>query len=158
VSGSEALSTLAEVAIGLAGFSGIATALRGSQLHPADVWRTLALLVISFLVLFLSLVPYAFIAFGFGDSTLWRVSSAFGFILLPASGIPLLRLRPPDFSSVPYHYLSPYFGAVNGGVLVAFGVNLMALGSFGVYFAGLLVLLAMAAVQFVLIIVARPSA
>jgi hypothetical protein len=68
------LDTIAQVAIGLAGFSGVFVALtqRGG-FEPADRFRLQFLLFASMGALFLALLPSALFARSWSDETAWRV-------------------------------------------------------------------------------------
>jgi hypothetical protein len=67
----EALLTLSQVAVGLAGFSSVLVALGGepNKWAPIDAFRIVAMLSSSFGALFLSLVPFVLHFVGIGEST-----------------------------------------------------------------------------------------
>jgi drug/metabolite transporter (DMT)-like permease len=71
-----ALLTLAQVAIGLAGFSAILVALSGKphQWTPVDAFRIRNILALSFQSVFLSLIPFVLAFFSLPESTVWKVS------------------------------------------------------------------------------------
>ena len=97
-----ALLTLAQVAIGLAGFSAILVALSGNphQWTPVDAFRIRNILALSFQSVFLSLIPVVLAFFSLPESTVWRVSlliiaiGTFGGVLLVLSGV--YRLSPAE--------------------------------------------------------------
>lgn len=90
-----ALLTVAQVAIGLAGFSAILVALSGKphQWTPVDAFRIRNILAFSFQSVFLSLVPFVLAFFSLPESTVWKVSpviialATFADVLLVLSGV-----------------------------------------------------------------------
>ena len=72
------LTTVAQIAVGLAGFTGIVIAFtrRPGELTPIESYRLAILFGTSFGALFLSLVPFAFGLLGVGSPAVWRLSSA----------------------------------------------------------------------------------
>lgn len=76
--GREALSTIAEVGLGLAGFTGILAALGRSSatFSRPEVLRLLLLLVSSLGAVFLALFPFALHESGVSGAACWRLSSA----------------------------------------------------------------------------------
>lgn len=75
--GSEELLTLAELAIALAGFSGVVVAFgQRGEMTPLDRWRFAALLSISMSAAVLAFLPSVLSLLGISGSSLWRTSSA----------------------------------------------------------------------------------
>ena len=76
--------TLAEVALGIAGFGGVVVAFRDRShgWHPADSARVLSLLLTSFGALFLSLLPSGLALAHITSPTIWRVGSACMILIL----------------------------------------------------------------------------
>jgi len=73
----EELLTLAEIAIGLAGFSGVVVAFsRGSGLHDIDRFYFVALLTVTLSAFALAFVPFGFHRVGYNGPALWMASSA----------------------------------------------------------------------------------
>jgi hypothetical protein len=74
----ESLSTLAELGIGLAGFSSIVVVLGGQalSLDPLDRARVYGLLQASFAVSLLSVWPIVLADAGVSEAMIWRVASA----------------------------------------------------------------------------------
>lgn len=72
------LITLSQMALGLAGFSGIAVAFtrRPGRLTPLEVYRLSLLFGTTFGAMFLALLPAALEVLGAGPDLAWRVSSA----------------------------------------------------------------------------------
>ncbi len=86
-----ALSTLAEVAIAIAGFSGIVAVFgRRSSGHwsPAERDRLIGLLVMSFTALLFCVVPFVLLSIPVSESTCWRSLS----LLLAISRIGSIRV------------------------------------------------------------------
>jgi hypothetical protein len=75
----DSFEILAEVAIGIAGFSSIAVVLSRSpgEWVAADSFRTLLLLLMSFGTLILALVPIGLGTADLPPETIWRISSGF---------------------------------------------------------------------------------
>lgn len=72
------LLTIAELALALAGFSGVMTAFmkRPGQLTTVEVYRLAVLLGIAFGATFLALLPLVLAQLGAGGAPLWRGASA----------------------------------------------------------------------------------
>lgn len=72
------LQTIAEISIGLAGFSGLIVALRKTPGPLTDVqkYRLRILFALTFGAMFLSLLPDLLVNFGIPDHRIWFVSSA----------------------------------------------------------------------------------
>jgi hypothetical protein len=161
--GGEALSTIAEVGLGLAGFTGILVALgrnRAAFSRP-EVLRLLLLLVSSLGTVFLALLPFALHESGVGDAACWRLSSAilaaFTSISLVYLGYQIQRHR-GEFGEL---FSSTVFVVVATGslaiVVLQLG-NAMGLGASprsGPYLFGLLWLLFVASLQFARILFVR---
>lgn len=76
IEGGQVLLTMAEVATGLAGFSGVVTAFsRTREFPPEDRVRFLMLVGGTFFVILLALVPFLFELGGMTESDVWRWSS-----------------------------------------------------------------------------------
>jgi hypothetical protein len=82
----DSLQTIAEISIGLAGFSGLVVALRkgSGSLDEIQKYRLRILFSLSFGAMFLSLLPDTLVNFGVPDERVWFDSSAgiFGYSLL----------------------------------------------------------------------------
>ena len=74
----DSLQTIAEISIGLAGFSGLVVALRkgSGPLDDIQKYRLRILFSLSFGAMFLSLLPDMLVNFGVPDERVWIVSSA----------------------------------------------------------------------------------
>ena len=96
---SDELLTIAELAIGLAGFSGVVVVFRGQGgLRLVDRFRFLSVLSQALTVLVLAFVPFGFHYAGQSGQALWMGSSAVMVVFLLSSAWLLgIRFR-PDFS------------------------------------------------------------
>lgn len=158
-------ATIAEVAIGLAGFSGLALVLgqRRDRLTPIEKYRIVLLLTPSVMALFLALAPLVLLETGIRPTALWRAASGAQALIcagLLAGFAPWTRRvikQAPDI----FHW--PQFTLVTGGYLVnGLLQGLHAAGVFGtqnpgVYLLGLVFLLLHACHQFVRILLVRPA-
>jgi len=74
----DALLTLAQFSLALAGFTGVAIAFswQGGAWHPADAFRTWRALASSLSAAFLALIPIALQLLGIDGDAVWRWSSA----------------------------------------------------------------------------------
>jgi hypothetical protein len=77
VNGAEILTTVAQLAVAVTGFSGIAIAFNRhpGRLSDWEAFRVLILFANSFAAIFLSLGPFAFFYLGWSESAIWRTSS-----------------------------------------------------------------------------------
>ena len=75
--GTEILTTIAQLAIGVIGFSGIAIAFnrQPGRLNDWEAFRVLILFANGFAAAFLSLLPFAFFYLDWSDAAVWRTSS-----------------------------------------------------------------------------------
>ena len=160
---SETLSTVAELALGLAGFTGVLVVLgrQPGRFSPAESFRLAVLLVGSLSALFLSLVPLILHDFGLAGVHLWRVSSGLMATSLLCSGAylakPLARFRGSESEA----YSAWVLASLTGGAAFVLILQVVNLTGFlwptgqGPYSFGLLFLLAGAVVQFVRILFVR---
>ena len=158
-----ALLTLAQVAIGLAGFSAVLVALSGKpqQWTPVDAFRIRNILAFSFQSVFLSLTPFVLAFFSLPESTVWQVSlliialATLGGVLLVLSGV--YRLSRPERTVLNAVVVSAVTALLCGmaavELLAAFGIVRPASG---VFFLGLVVLLGVSTVLVARFLFARP--
>ena len=159
-----ALLTLAQVAIGLAGFSAILVALSGKphQWTPVDAFRIRNILAFTFQSVFLSLVPFLLALFKLPESTVWQVSllvlamATLGDVLLVLSGV--YRLSRPEravLKALVVSTVTVILGALAAvELLAAFG---RVRPASGVFFLGLVVLLGISTVLVARFLFARPA-
>jgi hypothetical protein len=163
--GGEALSTIAEVGLGLAGFTGILVVLgQGPESfsRPA-ILRLLLLLVSSLGAMFLALLPFTLQESGVGSAACWRLSSAllaaFTSLALACLGYQFQRHR-GEFGGAFSRTVFVVVATGSVAVVALQLVNVFGRGAFprsGPYLVGLLWLLFVASIQFVRILFVRPS-
>jgi hypothetical protein len=157
----EGLQTIAEVAVGIAGFGGIVVAItRGRQEWQSwDEIRIWGVLVPSISAVPLALLPLGLSSAGLASDALWRVSSlamiAVGLTSFLAFG---LRFR-STLAQGPFHPVLGRFLA-GGSVLnllcqASNAVGIGFRGSFSVYYFGLLWLLIYSGLEFISLIFLR---
>lgn len=161
--GSEALSTIAEIGLGLAGFTGILVALARTPepFGRPEVLRLLLLIVSSLGATFLALLPFALHESGVGESACWRFSSgllaAFTSTSLAVLGYQIQRHR-REFGEL---FSRAVFAIVSAGTVAIVALqagNVFAVGGtprVGPYLFGLLWLLLVASIQFARILFIR---
>lgn len=162
----ELLVTLAQLALGLAGFTGIGVLFthRPGELTPLEKYRLGLLFSSSFGAMFLALLPLWLHLVDLEASALWRIASAvmFGF----AVGGVALFLRPTrrflrEAPEIFNHWLLAAITAghvFNGFLQLLNALGLFDAGSPAVYTSGLLWMLAHSSLQFARILFIRPPA
>ena len=161
----EILTTIAEIGIALAGFSGLVVVLRKNDgpLNAIEKYRMSVLLAMAFGAMFLALMPGILMRLGLSGDILWKVSSA---LLVVFSIIFVLAwvLSSRRFFHVAREIFNvPAFAAMTIGHLVNMllqtGVvlGLWADQSIGVYLLGLAWLLAHASQQFIRMLFIQPG-
>ena len=143
--GAEILTTIAQLGVGVAGFSGIAIAFnrQPGRLSDVEAFRVIILFATSLAAVFLSLIPFALHYFGLPDFIVWRVSSGlctlFEFIFVLSRVRPTRRFlrEQPEIFSLPQLGFLIFGHIVNtvlqlGNTLDLFGRNHLALFLFGV--------------------------
>jgi hypothetical protein len=159
-----ALLALAQVAIGVAGFSAILVALSGKP-HlwtPVDAFRIRNILAFSFQSVFLSLVPFVLAFFSLPEPTVWHVSllvlvvATVADVLLVLSGV--YRLSPSERAVLKALVVS----TVVAVLCLTAAVELLAIFSIvrpasAVFFLGLVVLLGVSTVLVARFLFARPA-
>jgi len=161
----EALSIVAQVAVGLAGFAGVAVLLgRGpGNWHPVDAVRIRGLLYAAFGALFASLTPIAVSLGGATEAVSVRCGSiaVLVVIFLWARTLGRVIRRLDDESRAVFHpgvaivILSISIVAAFAQIANIFGI--VGTAGPGVFFLGLLLLLGYAAFGFVRLMFARPG-
>jgi hypothetical protein len=164
VVGSEELLTIAEISIGIAGFSGVVAAfLQRDQLHQLDQARFINLFVVAFSTLFLAFVPISLWHAGFDGLGLWRWSSAAMLLAwLVNSGVTIFYVYPVIRQNVPGRARRVPSAAVavpsSANVLIQL-LNLTGWAwepGFLAFLCGLFIYLYCAAALFVYIVIYRP--
>jgi hypothetical protein len=146
----EALLAIAQIALGLAGFGGIFVAVgreRRAALRPADSYRLTLLLCTALSTLVLSLVPVALRSLDVADRSVWRVSSAIMSALLVGIGVATVRMRRPHREEIragEAPWMAAAIWVLSFATLAAQLASAAGLGpgGFGVFFLGLVFLVA----------------
>jgi hypothetical protein len=150
--GIDTLLVLAQLAIGVAGFTGIVTAVH-AQRGAADLVRAAGLIANASGLLALSLAPAVFQSLGMEAAAIWRAASTLGVLIAVAAMFGMRRLRlsrkPVD---LPYQVVFPLGGSV---VTLAHLLN-VALASFGLFLLTLVATVLLGLLQFAHILLVRP--
>jgi hypothetical protein len=162
----DALLTVGELALGLAGFSGIVAAFRTrtGPWHPADAFRLTSLLLVSLGTFFLALIPLALSQFALSYEVVWRVSSGLMALFIGVAGFIILRkLRTLDAGSrlLFNRWMNAFMligSLLTGLAQLANSVGAISRDWFAVYFAGTVWLLFYSGVQFARLVLIRPQA
>ena len=159
----DVLLTLAELAVGLIGVSGIvAVFLTKGRLHSADQLRFISIVVNGMLVVVFALVPIWTNSFIEDDESLWRFSSSAGLIItfLIWPPLRLYAVRHPEaYSFNPGTYHTTTVIAVLSVALVALNVIGWPLPPNGVFYQiSLLGPLVQVGILFASLVVVRPEA
>jgi hypothetical protein len=150
-----ALYSIAEVSIGLAGFTGVVTALQGRGVwHQLDIWRVVNLLIVTFGTLFLALTPIALHSYGIHAPALWRASSAFAIACALLGSVVLVCFQPQGTPIRARFLLIPII-VVSLQALNALAV--LTRRTFAVYYTCLVLSLVVGAIEFVQILLVRPE-
>jgi hypothetical protein len=159
-----ALLTFAEVAIGLAGFSAILVALSGKphQWTQVDAFRIRNILAFTFQSVFLSLAPFVLAFFALPQPLMWQLSlsilaiATLADVLLVLSGV--YRLSAADRAVLNLRVVSSVIVVLSVmaiiELLAVFGITHPAPG---VFFLGLIVLLAVSTALVARFLFARPA-
>jgi hypothetical protein len=160
VEGSDILATIAQIAVTLAGFTGIVVVLGdpGGRLIPIQIYRVAILIALSLGAMTLALVPFGLHLTGLEGAALWRPASA---LLGAFSALLVIVFFPPTrrfFRQFPEIFNPAILTALAVGHVVNVAVQAaIAFGAFGnqragLYVFGLLWLLLHGAYQFVRIL------
>jgi len=159
----ELLATIAELALGLAGFSGVMTAFmqRPGRLTEVEAYRIAVLLGVSLGALFLSLVPLALMQFGLDAGAVWRSAGLCMVGYAVVGGALYLRASWRVARHAPEIFNRSVFVALAAGHVANIALQLAALTvlepSPGPYAVGLVWFMLHAAVQFARILFVQPS-
>jgi hypothetical protein len=160
VEGADILATIAQIAVTLAGFSGIVVVLgeRSAHLTPIQTFRVAILIALSLGAMALALIPFGLNLAGLEGAALWRPASA----LLGAFSALLVAVFFPPTRRFWREFPEIFNPAIIALLVTGHAVNLAvqaatALGAFGnqrvgLYVFGLLWLLMHGAYQFVRIL------
>lgn len=164
VESTDSLPTIAEIALGLAGFTAVVAAFtRPGGLAAADRWRFVVLFGIAIQVLLLSFVPIALRSAGVSELITWRASSAAFASVWGATGFLVFRTLRSRWRMDPEPTLGgalPVFIPAGFNFLLQISnlVGWPAAPNFVSYLSGLLILLYVGAVFFAFLVLYRPKA
>jgi hypothetical protein len=161
----EILPTIAEVALGIAGFSSVMTAFmkRPGKLTRIEIYRIAVLLGASLGAMFLAFVPLLCSGLGAGASASWRVSSAAMIVYTLIAGTIYLVASFRVSRDAPEIFNRVLFVAIAMGHLVNSALQLTSVlradlaVAGGIYLTGLIWFLLHAAVQFSRILFIQPA-
>jgi hypothetical protein len=160
----EELLTIAELAVALAGFSGVVVAFtRHGEFTPIDRLRFLSCLSLAMGAAVVSFVPSLLHLQGLSGPSLWQVSSLtfFLFAILYFAIFPLRARRAiRDDGGAPPTGPTAVVAVLSGGNLLAQGFNVLGWPyspSPSVFVGGLVVWLVVAAGSFAFLVLVRPS-
>ncbi len=162
----DALLTLAEIALGLAGFTGVIVVFGRDPNAPwqgVDAYRVARMLSASLGGLFFSLLPEGLLATGLAPPLAWRACSALLLVYLLLAGrtaaLAARALEPEQRAYLDVRYLRAV-PALLGAVGVVLALNALGVWwspGYPAYYFGVLAVLAFAAFQFVRIVFVRPG-
>lgn len=159
MSEADTLIGIAELSVGLAGFSGVVAALQArDRWNPWDRLRTGSLLAVTLGALVLSLLPVVLDSLGASRELVWRCSSAsiLGYGLSYVVAIVRATNR-VDRNLLPHaRHIEIIFVAI-GITNIALQILNLAAATFGLFFAGLVLCLVYGAIQFAGILFQRPT-
>ena len=158
-----AFDTLAQVALGIAGFSGVVVAVsdRAAAYHEADSLRVQSLLIVSVGALVLSLLPSGLALAKLPEATIWRAGSA-AFLVLPAVWFAAIRFRllragRTVLFPMPILGVVALLSAANLAAQVLNVVGVFSERAPAVYYFGIVWLLVFAAMVFANVVFRRPG-
>jgi hypothetical protein len=160
----DSLQTIAEISIGLAGFSGLIVALRKNPGPLTDVqkYRLKILFAMAFGALFLSLLPDLLVNFQVPDQRIWWDSSTAMFIYSLFFVTWMIRGARRIAKVAPEIFDWVVFSSLTGGHIIVLLLQLAVMTEFieerapGAYILGLIWYLIHAAQQFVRMLFVRP--
>jgi hypothetical protein len=161
----DALGIAAQVAVALAGFTGIVVVFGSTTVHqwrPLDKLRLRLLLTMSTLPLGLSLLAILLLATGLADNTIWRVMSALSAAVFAIAGFlvqrEFRRLGTSEVKRLPSSRIVFYLTGLTGAAVVILMIyNCFTSGAFWPFFAGLICSMMAAVLQFVRLIALHPG-
>jgi hypothetical protein len=161
----DALGIAVQVAVALAGFTGVAVVFGNAAVHewrPLDKLRLRLLLTTSTLPLGLCLIAILLLAAGVGDATIWRVMSALAVCVFATAGYIVQReFRRMDSSEVkrlPSSRAVFYTTGLAGVATILLMIyNIFALGAFWPFFSAIVCSMLASVLQFVRLIALQPG-
>lgn len=161
----EALGTTAQVAIALAGFTGVVAVFGTNPVHEwsrLNGLRLRLLLTMSSIPVALCLIALVLLTTGLREAVIWRlVSGLSAFVFMTASGtaqramsrVPARDLDQPDGSRTIFYTT----GAVGAAAILLLIYNTIVLAAFWPFLAAVVVSMLAALLQFVRLVFLRPA-
>ncbi len=165
----DSLSVIAEISLGLVGFTAVVAVLRRPDggIGPTDLFRSLHLLAYASVTLLLALFPYLLTAMGCEAEATWRISSSIMFLTGVVGLIPSPRHRqlislgqsisPESMAMKSRFFALVGLAALNLVLQLANAVGLFGLPQFWPFLLGLLWFLTYCLAQFASLLFMRPS-
>ena len=160
----EALGIAAQIAVALAGFAGVVVVFRRESIHewsPIDKFRLRLLLSNSILPLGLCVIALLLLTVQPTLIGVWRWCSSVGFVVFLAFGITVnissRRLHLRQLQDAPANFIFYLFAVLGWGAILLQLCNVALLGAFWPFFAGIVLQLVAAMLQFARMIFSSPK-
>lgn len=160
----EALGTAAQIAVALAGFAGVVVVFRSESIHewpPLDKFRLRMLLSNSILPLGLCMIALLLLTIDPALTDVWRWCSAVTFVVFLTFAITTntsaRRLRLKQLQGASANLIFYSFTILGWGATLLQLVNVALLGAFWPFFAGIVLQLVAAMLQFARMILLSPQ-
>jgi hypothetical protein len=161
----DALSIAVQVAVALAGFTGVVVVFGSAAVHewrPLDKLRLRLLLTTSTLPLALSLLAILLLTTGLREDAIWRIVSAVSVCVFSTAGFVVQRkfrrLGSVEVSRLPGTRVVFYSTGLTGATTMVLMIyNVFALGAFWPFFSAIVISMLASVLQFVRLIVLQPG-
>jgi len=160
----EALGIAAQIAVALAGFAGVVVVFRRESIHewsPIDKFRLRLLLSNSILPLGLCVIALLLLTVQPTLIGVWRWCSSVGFVVFLAFGITVnissRRLHLRQLQDAPANFIFYLFAVLGWGAILLQLCNVALLGAFWPFFAGIVLQIVAAMLQFARMIFSSPK-
>ena len=160
----EALGIAAQIAVALAGFAGVVVVFRRESIHewsPIDKFRLRLLLSNSILPLGLCVIALLLLTVQPTLIGVWRWCSSVGFVVFLAFGITVnissRRLHLRQLQDAPANFIFHLFAVLGWGAILLQLCNVALLGAFWPFFAGIVLQIVAAMLQFARMIFSSPK-
>ena len=162
----EALSTAAQIAVTLAGFAGVVVVFRRESVHEwslVDKFRLRFLLTNSILPLALCMIGLLLLTIEPAPTTVWQWCSGAAFVTLVLFAITTLKIlsrldRQQLQNAHVSRFVLYFFGMLGAAATLLQLYNIVVVGMFWPFFAGIVFQLTAAMVQFARIVLLPPEA
>ena len=160
----EALGIAAQIAVALAGFAGVVVVFRRESVHnwsTLDKFRLRLLLANSILPLGLCVIALLLLTVQPTLIGVWRWCSSVGFVVFLAFGITVnissRRLHLRQLQDAPANFIFHLFAVLGWGAILLQLCNVALLGAFWPFFAGIVLQIVAAMLQFARMIFSSPK-